>query len=43
MTGPDGDKHHGWWRVHTVDAPRSLEFEDGFADDAGSPNPDMPI
>lgn len=25
----------------TVDAPRRLEFEDGFADDAGNANPDM--
>lgn len=43
MTGPEGDKHRGWWRVLAVDAPHSLEFEDGFADDSGRPNPDMPI
>jgi uncharacterized protein YndB with AHSA1/START domain len=42
MTSPEGDKYHGWWRVLTVDPPRSLEFEDGFADDDGEPNPDMP-
>lgn len=42
MTGPEGDKHHGWWRVLAVDAPRSFEFEDGFADDTGAPNPDTP-
>ena len=42
MTGPEGDKAGGWWRVIAVDAPRRLEFEDGFADDAGEPNPDMP-
>jgi uncharacterized protein YndB with AHSA1/START domain len=42
MTGPDGDKPHGWWRILSVDAPRGLEFEDGFADDSGEPNPDMP-
>ena len=42
MTGPDGDKPHGWWKVLTVDAPRRLEFEDGFADDAGEPDPKMP-
>lgn len=42
MTGPDGDKPHGWWRILSVEAPRRLEFEDGFADDAGQPNPDMP-
>jgi uncharacterized protein YndB with AHSA1/START domain len=28
--------------VRAVDPPRYLEFEDGFADDAGNPNPAMP-
>ena len=42
MTGPEGDKHAGWWRVLSVDAPNGLEIEDGFADDSGTPNPDMP-
>jgi uncharacterized protein YndB with AHSA1/START domain len=42
MTGPEGDKHAGWWRVITVEAPHLLEVEDGFADDSGQPNPDMP-
>ena len=42
MTGPEGDKPHGWWRVTAVDAPRRLEFEDGFADDSGAPDPKMP-
>ncbi len=42
MTSPEGDKYHGWWKVESVDAPRLLEVEDGFADDAGQPNPDMP-
>jgi uncharacterized protein YndB with AHSA1/START domain len=41
MTGPEGDKPRGWWRVLDVQAPRRLEFEDGFADDAGNPNPDL--
>jgi uncharacterized protein YndB with AHSA1/START domain len=42
MTGPEGDQPRGWWRVMAVDAPNSLEFEDGFADDEGNPNPDLP-
>ncbi|EIV92365.1 SRPBCC domain-containing protein [Frankia sp. QA3] len=42
MTGPEGDKHYGWWRVRSVDVPHRLEFEDGFADDSGRPNPDLP-
>ena len=43
MTSPEGEKYHGWWRIVTVDAPRSLEFEDGFADDSGAPNEAMPV
>jgi uncharacterized protein YndB with AHSA1/START domain len=42
MTGPEGDRPHGWWKVRSVEAPRRLEFEDGFADESGVPNPDMP-
>lgn len=42
MTSPEGDKYHGWWQVESVDPPRTLEVTDGFADDAGEPNPDMP-
>ncbi|MFC8948258.1 MULTISPECIES: SRPBCC family protein [Streptomyces] len=42
MTGPEGDKYRGWWRVATVEAPTSLEFTDGFADQDGVPNADMP-
>ncbi|MEO3782840.1 SRPBCC domain-containing protein [Actinocorallia sp. B10E7] len=42
MTGPEGDQHHGWWRVLSVDPPTSLEFVDGFADTEGKPAEDMP-
>jgi uncharacterized protein YndB with AHSA1/START domain len=42
MTGPDGDRAHGWWRVQSVEAPRTFEIEDGFADGDGNPNPDLP-
>jgi len=37
MTGPDGEKSRGWWRVTSADPPTSLEFVDGFADDDGIP------
>lgn len=43
MSGPEGEKFHGWWRVLEVDPPRSLRVEDGFADDSGTPNPEMPV
>jgi len=42
MTGPEGDKSHGWWQVLTVEPPRRLELKDGFADDSGKPNDAMP-
>jgi uncharacterized protein YndB with AHSA1/START domain len=31
MTGPDGQRSGGWWRVTAIDPPGSLEFVDGFA------------
>ena len=37
MTGPHGEKLHGWWRIIDVDPPRSLQFESGCADDNGRP------
>lgn len=43
MTGPEGDRHGGFWRILAVDAPASLEFDDGFADESGAPNDKMPV
>jgi uncharacterized protein YndB with AHSA1/START domain len=37
MTGPRGERSRGWWRVTSVDPPKSLEFTDGFADQDGKP------
>jgi uncharacterized protein YndB with AHSA1/START domain len=42
MTGPDGTKYHGWWRLEEVEPPARLRFEDGFADEDGKPNEGMP-
>jgi uncharacterized protein YndB with AHSA1/START domain len=42
MTGPNGEKSAGYWEVLEVEAPRRFVVDDGFADDAGRPNPDMP-
>ena len=42
MTGPEGDRPHGWWSVLEAEPPRRLVIEDGFADDTGAPNPDLP-
>jgi uncharacterized protein YndB with AHSA1/START domain len=43
MTGPEGDQPHGYWDILEADAPRSLVFNDGFANDDGTPNPDFPV
>ena len=42
MTGPEGEQHHGWWRVVAVEEPHRLDLEDGFADSDGNPNAEMP-
>src|SRR3954452_3801597 len=42
MTGPEGDKARGWWKVRAVDAPHSLEFDDGFADADFNEDDSMP-
>ncbi|MGQ0847346.1 MAG: SRPBCC family protein [Sporichthyaceae bacterium] len=42
MTGPDGEKAGGWWRIVSAQPPRTLVFEDGFANSDGSPDEKMP-
>jgi uncharacterized protein YndB with AHSA1/START domain len=42
MTGPEGEKTHGWWRVTSVNPPTSLEFTDGFANPDGTPDAKTP-
>ena len=42
MTGPDGDKYCGYWRVLEVDEPERFSFADGFAHEDFTPNTDLP-
>ncbi|UXA18004.1 SRPBCC domain-containing protein [Mycobacterium sp. SMC-4] len=42
MTGPQGDKHGGYWEITAVDEPTSFSFVDGFADADLRPDPNMP-
>ena len=42
MTGPEGEKSAGYWDVLDVEAPHRFTVIDGFADDTGQPNPEMP-
>src|SRR4029078_13623811 len=43
MTGPDGDKHEGVWRIEAVDPPRSLEVSDADIDEDRLPNDCPPV
>ena len=43
MTGPDGEKYPGAFRVTTIEEPARLEFEDYFADPDGQVDPNLPV
>ena len=42
MTRPAGDRHAGYWDVLEADAPRRLLVRDGFADETGAANDQLP-
>jgi uncharacterized protein YndB with AHSA1/START domain len=42
MTGPSGDRSHGFWDVVEADPPSRLVFVDGFANADGTPNDEFP-
>ena len=42
MTGPEGDQPKGYWDVIETDPPHRLIVRDGFANDDGTPNEEMP-
>ena len=42
MTGPEGDQPKAYWEVVEVDAPHRLVVRDGFSNDDGTPNTEMP-
>jgi uncharacterized protein YndB with AHSA1/START domain len=42
MTGPEGEKYHGFWDVLEAEPPRHLLVSDGFADDTGAAVEGMP-
>ena len=37
MTGPEGERAGGWWRITDIQPPNRLEVDDGFADENGDP------
>ena len=42
MTGPEGDHPGGFWEVDEVQPPHRLVFRDGFANEDGTPNTELP-
>ena len=42
MTGPEGEKHFGWWRIDALEDPRRIEFANGLAGNDGEPVPGLP-
>lgn len=42
MTGPGGDRSCGYWEWLAVEEPHRFEVLDGFANDDGTPNTEMP-
>lgn len=42
MTGPEGDQPAGYWTIVAVDPPHRIVFVDGFAQEDGSPNENLP-
>lgn len=43
MTGPEGDKHAGYWAITSVDEPAGFTFDDGFAHLDFTPNDELPV
>lgn len=41
MTDPDGARYWGWWTLTSIEEPRRVEFDDGFADEDGNKVEDM--
>ena len=42
MNGPRGEKASGTWEFLRIDAPHGFEVLDAFADEEGTPDPDLP-
>ena len=42
LTGPAGDRPHGFWDVVEAEPPRRLVYVDGFAHEDGTPNEAFP-
>jgi uncharacterized protein YndB with AHSA1/START domain len=42
LTGPDGEEHHGYWKMEAIDRPRRIDFANGFVGSDGEPTVELP-
>jgi uncharacterized protein YndB with AHSA1/START domain len=42
MSGPEGERSNGYWRIIAIDEPNRLELDNGLAGDDGEPLADTP-
>lgn len=42
MTGPDGERAHGYWVMERIDEPARIDFANGLAGDDGEPSAVIP-
>jgi uncharacterized protein YndB with AHSA1/START domain len=42
LTGPGGEVHRGYWKMHLIDKPKRIDFANGLAGPDGEPAADMP-
>ena len=42
MTGPEGDQPRGYWEIVETDPPHRLVVNDGFSNEDGTPNDELP-
>jgi uncharacterized protein YndB with AHSA1/START domain len=41
LTGPSGEVHRGYWKMHVIDKPTRIDFANGFPGSDGEPTPEM--
>jgi uncharacterized protein YndB with AHSA1/START domain len=42
LSGPSGEVHRGFWRMHAIDKPIRIDFANGLAGADGDPMPEVP-
>ena len=42
LSGPSGEVHHGFWKMHVIDKPNRIDFANGLAGADGEPMSELP-